>query len=366
MALRDVMGQDRAVGIILGTLRNNRVPSAYLFTGESGIGKKFTALNLAKSVNCLQGAVGGEPLFGVQEKGSESLNGVEAPGDGPTDACDECSSCRKIDSFTHPDLLVVAPEKGEIRVDEIRGVEDVLSLKPYEGRRKVVIIDDAHTMNQSAANAFLKTLEEPPEESLLVLVTPHPDMLAETIRSRCSRIAFVPLSPDMCEKVIRKVHRKDNKGSEGIPGLPTMVRLCMGRPGLAISSDRVKERERCITLLENMAGGDGEAWADREEMEQWLDMTCILLRDMALTKIAQESAEESTHSLADAGNVLLNADMQDFVSEMATPNAVRDILGAYEKLIVLKGVLGFNLNKAVTWNYVSSIMQDLIRLRKTR
>jgi DNA polymerase-3 subunit delta' len=249
-------------------------------------------------------------------------------------------------------------------VSEIRGVEDALSLKPYEGRRKVVIIDDAHTMNQSAANAFLKTLEEPPEESLLVLVTPHPDMLAETIRSRCSRIAFTPLSPDMCEEVIKKVYSKDSKGFDDIPGLSTMVRLCMGRPGLAISSDRVRERERCITLIENMVGGDGETWADREEMEQWLDMACTLLRDMALTKIAQESPEKGTHSSTGAGNVLVNADMQDLISQMATPNAVRDILGVYEKLIVLKGVLGFNLNKAVTWNYVSSIMQNLVRFRR--
>lgn len=366
MALRDVMGQDRAVGIILRTLRNNRIPSAYLFTGESGIGKKFTAINLAKAVNCLQGTIGYQPLFGGRENGSESFNEVEAAGDSLADACDECSSCRKIDSFTHPDLLVVSPEKGEIRVDEIRRVEDVLSLKPYEGRRKVVIIDDAHTMNQSAANAFLKTLEEPPEESLLVLVTPHPDMLPETIRSRCSRIPFAPLSSDMCEKIISKVHSKGSKGSEGAAGLPTMVRLCMGRPGLAISSDRVKEREWCITLLEHMAGGDGEIWADREEMEQWLEMTCILLRDMALIKIAQEPPEGKPHSLTGAGNALLNADMQDVISEMAAPNTIRDILEVYDKLITLKGVLGFNLNKAVTWNYVASIMQNLVRLRRTR
>ena len=366
MALKDVMGQGRAVGIILGTLRNNRVPSAYLFTGESGIGKKFAAINLAKAVNCLQRAIGSQSLFITQENSGESSEGIPVSGDIPIDACDECSSCRKIESFTHPDLLVISPEKGEIRVSEIRAVEDVLSLKPYEGRRKVVIIDDAHTMNQSAANAFLKTLEEPPEESLLVLVTPHPDMLAETIRSRCSRIAFTPLSPDMCEEVIKKVHSKDSKRSEDISGLPTMVRLCMGRPGLAISSDRVRERERCITLLENMAGGDGETWADREEMEQWLDMACILLRDMALTKIVQESPEEGALSPTDARNVLLNADIQEFISEMTTPNAVKDILGAYEKLIVLKGVLGFNLNKAVTWNYVSSIMQNLVLLRRTR
>src|SRR5512136_155596 len=138
MAIRDIMGQDRAVGIILGTLRNNRVPSAYLFTGESGIGKKFAAINLAKAVNCLQRAIGSESLFIAQGNSGESFEGVPVSGDRATDACDECSSCRKIDSFTHPDLLVVSPEKGEIRVSEIRGVEDALSLKPYEGRRKVV------------------------------------------------------------------------------------------------------------------------------------------------------------------------------------------------------------------------------------
>ncbi|HXX80558.1 MAG TPA: AAA family ATPase [Thermodesulfovibrionales bacterium] len=360
------MGQDRAVGIILRTLRNNRIPSTYLFTGESGIGKKLTAINLAKALNCLQGVVGYEPLFGAQGTGSESFKGDGVSGDRSVDACDKCSSCRKIDLFTHPDLLVIAPEKGEIRVDEIRGVEEALSLKPFEGRKKVVIIDDAHTMNQSAANAFLKTLEEPPDESLLILVTPHPDMLPETIRSRCSQITFAPLSPDMCEKVIRKVHGKDNRGPAGISGLPTMVRLCMGRPGLAISSDRIRERERCITLCEHMAGEDGEIWADREEMEQWLDMTCILLRDMALAKIAQESAEGISDSLTGRRNVLLNADMQDFILDMAAPNTIRDIMEIYNGLITLKGVLGFNLNKAVTWNYVASIMQNLGRLRKTR
>jgi hypothetical protein len=82
-------------------------------------------------------------------------------------------------------------------------------------------------------------------------------------------------------------------------------------------------------------------------------------------KIAQESPEVNGPSLTSAANVLLNADAQDFISEMAGPNAIRDILGAYEKLIVLKGVLGFNLNKAVTWNYVSTIMQDLVQRRRT-
>jgi hypothetical protein len=170
----------------------------------------------------------------------------------------------------------------------------------------------------------------------------------------------------MCGKVIRKVRSNGSEESEGIPGLPTAVRLCMGRPGLAISSDRVRDRERCITLLEHMVGGDGEIWADREEMEEWLDMMCLFLRDMALTKIAQESPETHARPLGDTQNALLNADMQEFVSEMAAPNAIRDILEAYDKVIALKRVLGFNLNKAIAWNYVAGIMQNLIRLKRAR
>ena len=85
---------------------------------------------------------------------------------------------------------MTAPEKGEIRVDEIRMIEDVISLAPYEGKRKVVIVDDAETMNPSAANAFLKTLEEPPPQSIIILISASPDRLPETIRSRCSRINF--------------------------------------------------------------------------------------------------------------------------------------------------------------------------------
>ena len=186
--------------ILLRTLSRNRVPSAYLFAGESGIGKKFAALNFAKALNCLNPVTRagdpGNPELHTQDPELKTLNSE------PLDACDECTSCKKIDATTHPDIVLVTPEKGEIRVGEIRAVEDALSFKPFEGRRKVVIIDEADAMNQAAANAFLKTLEEPPDESLLILIAAHPDMLPETIRSRCCRLNFVPLAPDECAKVI--------------------------------------------------------------------------------------------------------------------------------------------------------------------
>ena len=122
------------------------------------------------------------------------------------DACDECPSCRKIDKGIHPDFLLISPDSGQIRIDEIRAIDDALSLKAFEGRYKIVIVDDADTMNQYAANAFLKTLEEPPEDSLLVLISSNPDHLPDTIKSRCSRLNFTPLSDEACAKVIETGH----------------------------------------------------------------------------------------------------------------------------------------------------------------
>ncbi|MEK6653183.1 MAG: DNA polymerase III subunit delta', partial [Nitrospirota bacterium] len=148
MALKDIIGQEKAINILLGTLSQNRIPSSYLFAGESGIGKKFTAVNFAKTLNCLNSQ--------------------------PSDCCDECPSCKKIDSQTHPDFMMVTPEKSEIRVEEVRAIEEALSFAPYEGKRKVVIVDEAEAMNASAANAFLKTLEEPPPQSIIILIASSP------------------------------------------------------------------------------------------------------------------------------------------------------------------------------------------------
>ncbi len=357
MAFKDIIGQDKAINIIFGTIARNRVPSAYLFVGESGIGKKLTAINLAKAMNCLKTVTSDRlPVVSQKEKKPETIDYRLM------DCCDECLSCKKIEVGTHPDFLMVSPEKGEIRVDEIRAVEDALSLKPFEGRRKVVIIDDADAMNQSAANAFLKTLEEPPDESLLILITAHPDRLPETIRSRCSRINFTPLAHKASERVIKKaMGRPDTQGSSATKikkgesiqleeaQLRTLVKLSMGRPGLAISYDIVKERERFIALFRNMLDGDNETWTDREEMERWLDMAFLLLRDMAVLKIGDTGRKGG----------LLNEDIRDFVSEKSKATDIKGIIGIYERLSSLRGQLGFNLNKAVTRNYVASVVKSL-------
>ena len=351
MALKDIIGQEKAINILLGTLSRNRIPSSYLFAGESGIGKKFTAVNFAKTLNCQQ-----SQLSAISHQ--------------PSDCCDGCPSCKKIDSQTHPDFMMVTPEKSEIRVEEIRTIEEALSFAPYEGKRKVVIVDEAEAMNASAANAFLKTLEEPPPQSIIMLISSSPDRLPETIRSRCSRVNFSPLSPEKCEEVIKiaqkhgsadssfavlrrmEAQKKENFQPPGLPDfqaselLSTVSRLSMGRPGLAISNDLIEERDWFIRLFKGMVHGENkETWGDKEEIEKWFNYAITLLRDTAVFKITGQE------------NMLINIDLKDSIAGMSKTIELKDIIESYIKLTFLKGYLRFNLNKAITWNYTGFILR---------
>lgn len=176
-----IVGQDRAVEALTQALRRGRLPHAVLLHGPIGVGKATCAGVLAQALNC--------------------------PGAGSVDACGGCGSCKKVERGLHPDVLWVEPQKGAIKLGQVsprerRGNEPPpphqpivtwVGYRPYEGSRRVVVIDDAHAMNPSAQNALLKTLEEPPSSSTLVLVTPAPGGLLPTIRSRCQSLRFRPL-----------------------------------------------------------------------------------------------------------------------------------------------------------------------------
>ena len=356
MSFKDVIGQDKAVGILLGTIQRGRAPSSYIFAGESGIGKKLAALNLAKALNCIGKEHAAESM-GLLDN-SASLSGGP---DTEIDACDECSSCRKIDRGIHPDFLMIAPESGQIRIEEIRAIDDALSLKAFEGRYKVVIVDDADTMNQYAANAFLKTLEEPPEDSLIVLISSNTDHLPDTIKSRCSRVNFTPLSDEACAKVIEKVisqqlsvssqsrkKKDDASKASGLPDTGTvslLVRLSMGRPGYAVSEGLLEERECFFGLLKGMLHAEKDSWSSREEMERWFDFMLLLLRDMTVLKITDDESS------------LINRDMKEYINKLSSSMDLKVIIEIYMRLNTLRGYSNFNLNKSLTWNYAGSLLR---------
>ena len=356
MSFKDIIGQDKAVNILLRTIQRGRVPSSYIFAGESGIGKKLAAMNLAKALNCL-GSGQAEESRGLLDNPEAASRSSHSE----IDACDKCPSCLKIDKGIHPDFLLISPDSGQIRIEEIRAIDDALSLKAFEGRYKIVIVDDADTMNQYAANAFLKTLEEPPEDTLLVLISSNPDHLPDTIKSRCSRLNFTTLSDEACAKVIEKVvqqqasvnaqgkKKKDDPSKTSGPPDPQtvslLVRLSMGRPGYAVSGGLLEEREWFFGLLKGMLNAEKDGWSSREEMERWFDFILLLLRDMTILKITRNESG------------LINRDLKDYINKLSSSMDLKVIIESYIKLNALKGCCNFNLNKSLTWNYTGSLLR---------
>ncbi|MGQ9476732.1 MAG: DNA polymerase III subunit delta' [Actinomycetota bacterium] len=162
-AWEDIFGQDAAVAYLRSMLRSGDVPHALLFTGPRGVGKFTTALVLAAALLC------------------------------PSGDADGCPSCRRVMSRVHPDLHLLEPEGMNIRVERVRELEGVLNRKAVEGRRRVVVVDEAQSMTAEAANAFLKTLEEPLPGTHLVLVSEGRDSLLPTVVSRCREIRFASI-----------------------------------------------------------------------------------------------------------------------------------------------------------------------------
>jgi DNA polymerase-3 subunit delta' len=191
-----LVGNQRVKDILRRMLTVGRIPGALLFVGEDGVGKKLFALELAKAVNCR------EP------------KGVEA--------CDQCSSCvriskskfpeyaddkenkEKILRSDHPDVALARPYNRVLRIPLMREIEQEANFRPFEGRARFFIIEEANRLNEASANALLKTLEEPPATSHLILITSRPAQLLPTIRSRCQMVRFAPLKASEIEAHLLK------------------------------------------------------------------------------------------------------------------------------------------------------------------
>jgi DNA polymerase-3 subunit delta' len=258
MPFTAIIGHDRPIGILRRAMANNALAHAFLFTGESGIGKRMTALAFAAALNCDQ------------------------PRD--QDSCGACPSCRKIASGNHPDVHTIAPDGDEIKIDQVREAQATLSLRPFEGRRKVLVVDSAETMNDASANAFLKTLEEPPGESLIILVTAMPQSLLATIRSRCQALAFQPLARRVLAPVLRE---RRELGEEDAWFLAALSRGSIGRALEMDVEEERKKREQFKALMDGVTRlapdevlslADGVA-KDREGFEGLIEMGIEWLRD---------------------------------------------------------------------------------------
>ena len=168
--------------------------------GPAGVGKGTTALALASAVNCRT-----------------------LPGDG----CDTCDDCRKIEQRQHPDLIVLSPDGAFIKIDQVRQLEQYTAVAPYEAPMRVIVIDQADALHPSAANALLKSVEEPRPDTLFVLVTAAAHRVIPTLISRCQRVRFSPLTTDQVRQILASADDLEQDSatlrwaaevSEGSPG----------------------------------------------------------------------------------------------------------------------------------------------------
>ncbi len=186
MPFRTIAGHGHLLELMAAAASRGTLPPSLIFAGPEGVGKRTAAVALAQLLNCTAP--------------------VSLPG-GVPDACGECASCTRIARRVHADVLIIEPgETGSIKVDQVREAIERAGYRPFEGRRRIVIVDTADAMMPEAQNARLKTLEEPPAASLFVLVTARVDMLLVTVRSRCQQLRFGRLAPADVADVLITAH----------------------------------------------------------------------------------------------------------------------------------------------------------------
>lgn len=297
MPLTDVVGQPRALEILQGALARGQVHHAYLFGGPEGAGKEQAALRFMQALNC-----------------------ETRPGDG----CGTCGECTRIATHGHPDMTWVMPEvdliarklagrtdfespSREVKIAQIRKLMERLALKPLSARRKVAVILRADRMNTAAQNALLKTLEEPPPDTTLILVSAAPDALLPTIRSRCLRVPFVPLSLELVAEQVSKARKLPLEQAR------LVARLAQGSiaRALELDADRLAERATLFRDVGGLRGDDArpalglaEKLGERAEAEWALSMLELWLRDQLVLATGGERASIAN---ADLGGELEQA-----------------------------------------------------------
>lgn len=221
MNFSGIIGQEQAVNPLTTALDSGRLAHSMLFAGPGGTGKKLCALALAAALNC-----------GNREG---------------TVSCEKCPDCRQTAAVSHPDLSLITPcgKAGEITIGAIREMRRDIHIKPVRGAYKVFILDDAHRLNDESANALLKVLEEPPEKSVIMLLTPEPYSLLPTIISRCRILKFRRLSTENTAGILAK--------NPAIPRekLRLLAELSEGSPGRALSifNSGLERREEIVDWL---------------------------------------------------------------------------------------------------------------------
>jgi DNA polymerase-3 subunit delta' len=240
MPFRDIVGHRRLIGLVARSIESGTLPPSLILAGPEGIGKRLLAIATAQALNCFRPGI----------SGAQASSQVDDAG---FDACGTCASCTKIARGVHPDVHFVVPgDSGSIKIEQVRDVVDRAGYRPFEGRRRVVVFDQADALVPQAQNALLKTLEEPAPSSVFLLVTSRPDALLPTVLSRCPRLRFRPLDVEDVAAVLIRQGRSEAEAR-------AVAATADGSVGHALSAsgaDLVEARDVAARVLAHASGTD--------------------------------------------------------------------------------------------------------------
>jgi DNA polymerase III subunit delta' len=296
-------------GYLDKAFRADRVPSAYLFVGPEGTGKIELARRFAQMMNCREQRI-----------------------------CHQCENCRLFDRDGHPDFIFVEPSGQFIRIGQIQELLRRLNLMPSRARKRVVLVKDANRMNTEAANSFLKILEEPPLNTLLILLTNDELLLLDTIRSRCQSLYFPPLTSDQLQAVLER----DGRLSEA----ETAFVRCYAQGRLRW--DFIQNAAKLMALRRQVFEMLGALTTERmidyvDWIDQWIHQSqhpyvlefCLTwIRDMINLKVGRV-------------DLMINQDLRSEVEPSAIPFSEEQLHWCFDLVVETEKAIGANASKAL-------------------
>lgn len=255
MSFNNIIGNKNVKDFLIKSINNNTVLHSYMFIGIDGIGKKMIAQQFAKMILC------------------EEFNGVE---------CNVCKSCVEFESGNNPDYMYIEPDGKVIRIEQIREMQSKVVEKPVNLKKKVYIIDNADYMTKEAQNCLLKTLEEPPEYIVIILIVSNENKILPTIKSRCVKLSFEKIKDEEIKRVLI-----ENSKNQDIND--NILKLCDGSIGKCLSiEDKIEDYnqiDRMFSLIKNsltsFINSAELLYKNKENISNYLDYINVILYNFA-------------------------------------------------------------------------------------